>query len=110
MAFKNRFIIDEIRSVAFGGITGAYAAVGSALDDPARIFILNNISNQDLLISLDGVTDHLILPAGAFKLIDVAANKGRDDGLFVAAGTVFYVKHNGVAPTSGSVYLEVIHS
>ena len=60
--------------------------------------------------SIDGVNDHFILPPRSFKLIDVTANKVRDDGFFVREGTVFYVKQTLAAPTLGSVIIEIVRA
>ena len=109
MAYPKRFAIDTIRTAAFGAIGAAYSAVGEALDEPCRIFCLTNLTDQDVFFSLDGVNDHFIVPTNSFKLIDVTANKVRDDGFFVREGTVFYVVRVAGAPTLGSVYIEIIH-
>jgi len=110
MAFKNRLKIEEIRTTAFGGIGAAYAAVGGAVGSPARIFILTNLTDADVYFSIDGVTNHLIVPSNSFKLIDVSANKIREDGFFVEEGTIFYAKRVAGAPSAGSIYIEVIYA
>ena len=110
MSYRNRFRIDPIRTAAFGVIGVNYSAVGTSLTEPARIFILNNLTDASVFFSIDGINDHFILPPNGFKLIDVTTNKVRDDGFFVSDGTVFYVKRVSSAPTSGSVYIEIIHS
>ena len=110
MAYSKRLRLDEVRRLAFGAIGAAFAAVGASLDDPCRIFILSNLTNNNIIFSLDGVTDHFYLPSGGFKLIDVCTNRVRDDGFFVDAGTVFYARHEGgAAPTTGLVAVEIIH-
>jgi len=55
-------------------------------------------------ISIDGVTDHDICPAGCFFLYDETANASREAGLTVATGTQVWVKGSAGA---GSVYLVV---
>ena len=110
MAYNNRVIVDARRALAFGAIGAVYAAVGAALASPARIFILNNLTDADMDFSIDGVTDHFILPPNSFKLIDVTANKVRDDGFFIREGTVFYVKQTAAAATAGSVVIEIIRA
>jgi len=110
MAYKNRVKIDAIRSAAFGAIGANYSAVGAVLADPARILILNNLTDADVYFSIDGTNNHFILPPRSFKLIDITTNKVRDDGFFLAEQGYIWVKHTGVAPTVGSVYIEVIHA
>jgi hypothetical protein len=109
MAYPKRLRIDTVRTAAFGAIGAAYSAVGTAITDPCRIFCLTNITDQDVFFSIDGVNNHFIVPSNSFKLIDITANKVRDDGFFLPEGTVFYVVRAGAAPTVGAVYIEVLH-
>ena len=110
MAYPKRVRMDELRRLAFGGITANYAAVGAALTDPCRIFILSNLSDDNIIFSLDGVTDHFFVPVGGFKLIDCTANKVREEGFFVSEGTVFYARcEAGAVPTAGLVTVEILH-
>jgi len=110
MAYGTRAGFDAIRTLAFGGISGTYAAVGSATTDHARVIRFVNSTNVDVFISLDGAIDHIRLASGSFLLVDFTANKVRDDGLFISVGTIFYTK--GVSelggPASGAVWIEVI--
>lgn len=110
MGYPKRLIIDTIRTLAFGGIGPAYAVIGTALLSPTRVFCLNNLTNQTLLFSIDGVNDHFILPSSSFKLIDVSTNRTTVENFFMPEGTLFYVKDDGVAPASGAVYVEIIRS
>jgi hypothetical protein len=110
MAYPKHLRMDTLRRLAFGALAATFNAVGAALADPCRIFILSNLTNNNIIFSLDGVTDHFYLPAGGFKLIDVCTNKVRDDGFFVPQGTIFYARHEAAAaPTAGLVTVEVIH-
>jgi hypothetical protein len=109
MAYPRKLIVDAVRTVAFGAIGAGYSAVGAAITEPCRLFCLTNLTDEDVYFSIDGVIDQFIVPSNSFKLIDVTANKVRDDGFFLAEGTVFYVRRVGVAPTLGSVYIEVLH-
>jgi hypothetical protein len=103
---------DTLRSLAFGSISGDYAALGSALSTNARVFKLTNGTDGDLFVSLDGVNNQIFLPAGSFTLYDLSTNSppiAVTDNLVLAIGTQFSVKQS-TAPTSGSVYLEIISS
>lgn len=108
MAFGTRVIFEAIRLVAFGGVGAAYAAVGSATTHRIRRVRLVNTTNQDIYVSIDGVVDHIRLATGTSQEIDMSTNKIRDDGYFLPKGTIFYVKHAGVAPGSGSVWIEAM--
>lgn len=109
--FTTKAQVDALRTVVFGSITGTYTAVGGPLGYQARIICFTNKTNQDVTFSMDGVTDQLIVPASSFKLFDLTTNHrpiNQDDFCF-AIGTQWYVKYL-VAPTSGSVYIEVIYA
>jgi len=110
MAFGTRIGVEALRTVAFGSVTSSYAAVGSATTDMIRLVAFNNGTNQSLLISLDGTTDHFRVVGNGFKLLDLTTNRVRDDGLFIAKGTTFYIKDEGVAPTSGSFWIEALYA
>ena len=107
MAYGTRATFDAVRELAFGSISGTYAALGGALTDHARVVCMSNSTNAEVYISVDGVNNNFRLAANSFRLIDFSSNKVRDDGLFVSVGTIFYVKQVSGAPGSGSVWIEV---
>lgn len=104
---------DTLRSLAFGGISSAYAALGSPLSVEARIICFTNTTQGDMLLSTDSSNSsgQILLPAGSFKLYDLTANiiPGKDDSFVIAEGTQFYVKQI-TPPVSGSVYLENVYA
>lgn len=108
MAFGTRVVFDSIRELAFGSITGTYAALGMPTSDSVRVITFQNQTNQQIYISFDGVNDHLRLAANSFKLFDLSSNKVRDDGLFLASGIQLYVKYVSTLGASGNVWAEVM--
>ena len=111
MSFTNKAVVDVLRILAFGGISGTYVPVGTPFAYPARIICFTNTTNEDMLFSMDGSTDQLIVAAGGFKLFDITTNHrpvNQDDFCF-SNGTQWYVKQTS-APTSGAVYIEVIYA
>lgn len=101
-------VIDTIRTVAFGGISGTYALVGTPFTFPCRLICFTNNTNGDVFFSDDGVNDKLFLPAQSFKLFDVTSNRyGNIAGLVFPIHAQFYVKQS-TAPSSGSVYIECL--
>lgn len=105
-----RAYFDEIRSLAFGGISGTYAAVGTPLDFEARGICLTNLTQGDMMFTDDTTRDKIIVPSRSFKLWDIQANMNtqKDDKYVKNIGTQFYVKQV-TAPVSGSVYIENIY-
>lgn len=103
---------DAIRSKASGSITNSYTVLGSALTRNWRITRIINDTDGDVMISADGTTDNLYLPAGSFVLYDFATNAvsvNESDWFVMQINTQFYVKYTS-APTTGSVYIEGVYS
>jgi homogentisate 1,2-dioxygenase len=104
-----RAFFEPIKTLAFGGISGAYASVGSPSDHEIRVFKISNNTQGDMYFTTDVNEDQIFLSAGAFTLYDVQANIGPPDDKFVLPkGTQFSVKQI-TAPTSGDVYIEIIY-
>jgi len=111
MGFTTKAQVDTLRTLAFGSITGSFTAVGGPFDFQARIICFTNTTNEDVIFSMDGATDQLIVPAGSFKLFDITTNHkpvNQDDFVF-AIGTQWYVKYSA-SPSSGAVYIEVVYA
>jgi hypothetical protein len=106
-----RVYFDTLRSLAFGGISAAYAAIGSAVQFNPRIICLTNDTDAGMIFSDDNAVSagKLYLPAQSFKLFDLTTNMvpNKDDGFFIKEGTIIYVKQSS-APSSGGVYLEYL--
>ena len=100
--------IDTIRTVAFGGISGTYAAVGGVLTQPVRLITFVNATDGDMFFSDNGVNNKLFLPAGTFKLLDITTNRFALDSIWAfPINTQFYVKQS-TAPSKGAVYIECL--
>lgn len=104
-------VFDPIRTLAFGGISGSYASVGSALEYPARLVKISNNTEGDLYFTTDTDEDQIFVAAGSFALYDFQSNMNpnKDDSFVIPAGAQFSVKQI-TAPTSGSVYIEVVRA
>lgn len=106
-----RIRYEPLRSLAFGGISGSYAAVGTIFANPVRILKITNLTDADLLISFDGVTDRDIIPASTIEVLDYGSNKADTGGqLDQSVGDRVYVKQASGAATGGSVYVTVIYA
>jgi hypothetical protein len=106
----SRVYFEPIKTLAFGGISGAYAAVGSPTEFPVRAFCISNNTQGDLYFTTDDTQDEMFLAAGSFRLYDLQSNINPqfDDRFVLATGTQFSVKQI-TAPVSGSVYIECIY-
>lgn len=110
MVFAKVALFDTLRSIAFGAISGTFAAVGSAFTHPVRILKFSNDTDQDLFVSLDGVHNQDYVPAGGFSLYDMTTNHDVEDMFRVPEGTQVYVAQTAdTSPTSGNFYITCIY-
>lgn len=105
----SRVFFEAIKTLAFGGISGAYASVGSPTAFPIRAFCISNNTQGDLYFTTNTTQDEMFLAAGSFRLYDLQSNINPkfDDKFVLETGTQFSVKQV-TAPVSGSVYIECI--
>lgn len=108
MPYNINAVFDPLRSLANGSIMSTYTAVGSAFGHPPRIVMFQNLTDQQMTFSTDGVTDHLTLPSNGQLVIDFSTNQANSLGFFLSKNTTIYVKYNS-APSSGSVYVTVVY-
>lgn len=102
---------EPLRSVAFGGISGAYAGVGSPFANPVRLICIDNFTDVNIFVSFNGVDNHTVVAANGFKLLDYSSNKGEKGGLLEQSqGTRVYVKAETSNPSLGNVYVTVIYA
>lgn len=109
--FTTRAFMDPLRTIAFGSLTGSFQKMGAAQSFQARIICFTNTTDKDVIFSMDGTTDQVIVVAGGFKLLDITTNHrpiNQDDFSF-GIGVQWYVRYLA-APTLGSVYLEILHA
>lgn len=105
--------LEPLRSLGFGSISGTYAVVGTATNNPTKIICITNNTAGDMIFSRDNTVaeGELFLAAGSFKLFDITTNSrpvNTDDTVF-RKGTQWYVKQD-TAPVSGSVYIELLYA
>ena len=104
--------LEELRSLAFGGISGTYAAVGTPAENPCRLICFTNNTEGDMIFSRDPLISagEIFVAAGSFKLLDIQSNLNvnKEDRFVFDQGTQWYVKQLE-APVSGSVYIEMLY-
>ena len=110
MAFGTRVRFEELREAGFAAILAGYTAVGGATSDHTRLIAFYNSTDADIYISFNGVTNHLRIASGSGQVLDLTTNKVRDDGLFIDKGTVLYAKRAAGAPTSGTLWIQVMYA
>lgn len=98
-----------VRTLAFGSVGAGLTAIGAASTDSSRQLLVQNYTNQTLMFSSDGITDHFPLAQNASLILDFTTNRTKNaTGLYLASGTTIFVRHLGVAPASGSVFVTFI--
>jgi hypothetical protein len=110
-----RWKAETLRSASAAAITtGAtgFVPVGSATGVPANQIYLVNLTNAFLVVSLDGINDHIPMPAGSNFFVDIASNKSNPTStLMMASNTQIWVAYEGVAnPTVGEFYASVFYA
>lgn len=102
-----RLQAEALRTLAFGSISGTYAAVGTALLNPCRIYYILNTTDVALTFSWSGTTDNFVVASDGFILLDVTTNRSDTGGMCaVPEGTLTYVKGS---PSLGAVYLSAFY-
>ncbi|MCK5021391.1 MAG: hypothetical protein KAS32_30545 [Candidatus Peribacteraceae bacterium] len=108
----SRANLEPLRSLAFGGISGTYAAIGTASSNPIRLFCISNNTEGDMIFSRDNTiaAGELFVAAGSYKLFDIQSNMTpeKESKFVFDQGTQFWVKQS-TAPVSGSVYVEILY-
>ena len=104
-----KLVPEAARSLAFGSIAAGYTGIGTAITNPVRVFHIQNLTNTVLMFSYDGVDDHFPLAANAYLILDITANKSREQGFYLAEGTRIYVRQLGLVPGEGAVYVTVYY-
>ncbi len=102
-------VIDTIRTLAFGGISGSYAAVGTRTTDATRLICFTNNTNGDVFFSNNGINDQFFVAAGSFKLLDITSNKDNMNGFYAFPSSMQWYVRQSTAPSSGAVYIEVLY-
>lgn len=109
MSYKPRAKFETIKTLASGGIGAAYALIGT-LQHSTRWVLIQNLTDAAMYFSQDGVNNHFALPSNAFLVIDLNANKRKDDGFELRQNDNFYVKQYSGAATTGNVHISSLYA
>lgn len=111
LASSVRVRYEPLRSINFSSISSSYDGVGLPFANPVRILKVTNLTNQNILVSLNGVDDHDIVTSNGFFLYDYASNKSEVAGLLEQPqGDRIYVKAENTLPTLGNLYVTVVYA
>ncbi len=93
---------ETMRTLGHASIGAAYVKLGTALAHPSVCCVINNLTDDQLTYSDDGINDKFTLAPGASFTFDQRANL-----ISLHKGMQLYVKGS---PTSGSTYLTTIYA
>lgn len=107
-----RMAIETLRYVEAANISGTYTPLTQGVLStapiiyPARQFLIQNFTDVELIYSIDGFDDQIILPSNGFFLSDITSNKtSAAAGWFLAEGTIMYVRaFSSSLPTINAAY------
>lgn len=71
---------------------GTFLPVEGPTTELVRIIRFINDTDQDAIVSWDGINGHDFIPGGTALTLDVTSNKVSDGGYFVSVGTQFFVE------------------
>ena len=109
-ALAVRMYPEVMRTLDYKSISGTYAGIGTPLENPSLQLIVQNLTDQSIVLSWDGIDDHLILASGCAWDSDNTSNRAREQGLYIPQGQRFYARLEGMtSPTSGAVYLTTFY-
>ncbi len=97
--------VRTVSAASLAGSPGVYLPIGTPLENPARILLIWNLTDQLVMFSFDGMTDNFPIPANGYLLLDIASNSSLSQIFLAAQGQSIYARSTTVAPASGSVYL-----
>jgi hypothetical protein len=109
MSLAVRLAADPVRSVSFAVLGAVYHTLGGPMTHPIRILVFQNFTDTAVMVSFDGINDHLALTINSYFILDISANKTMAQQFYLAERQQLYVKQLGAAPTSGSVYVSVFY-
>jgi hypothetical protein len=102
---------DIMQSINSLDITNDFQSVGLPFANPVRILKVTNLTNENMLISLNGIDNHDIVPANSFFLYDYASNKANAAGLLEQPqGDRIYVAAESTLPSIGNVYVTSVYA
>lgn len=100
---------EPVRTLGFAALGIPYSTVGTPMTRPVRMVILQNFIDTGVMISFDGINDHLPMVINGYLVLDITSNKTLPQGFFLAEGQQLYARQLGAAAASGNLYVTVFY-
>ncbi len=102
------FRAEALRSIAFGSISGTYAAIGTPFENPITTIYIVNDTDDLLTFTYNTAEDKWVIPKTTSLIIDIGSNKSTHANIqSLPAGSTIYVKGS---PSAGTVYLSAFYA
>lgn len=98
---------EELRAYDTSAGDSSFQALGTPLQNAARMIKWKNDSDVDVTISYDGVVDHDIILAGDREVEDLTSNKTISEGFLRPAQTQVFASSTA---GTGNLYMVVIYA
>lgn len=111
VASSARVRYEPLRSMSSIDVSADYQGVGLPFANPVRILKVTNLTNENILVSLNGIDDHDIVAANGFFLYDYCTNRSSSGGLLEQPqGDRIYVKAENSLPSIGNLYVTIVYA
>lgn len=100
---------EALRTIAAGDIGSSFTPVGSKFSHYIRIVEIDNTTDSDIIISMNGISEDRIVIAKSGKVLDYSSNKDGNGSFGLPSGEYIQVKYVDGAPTVGNVYIACVY-
>ena len=100
---------ETLRKIAFGDISDKFTPVGSKFSHYIRIVEIDNTTDSNIIISMNGISEDRIVMARSGKVLDYSSNKDGNGSFGLPSGEYIQVKYIDGAPTVGNIYIACIY-
>jgi hypothetical protein len=104
-----RMYPEPVQTLSYADISGSYVLLGT-LANPSVQTIIQNWTDQPVMLSWNGINDHFPIASGCAWDSDNVSNKGKSDGLWQSQRQSYWVRLiGGTSPTMNAVYLTTFY-
>lgn len=98
-----RLLAEEIRTLDFSGVGTTFTMVGDRFTQQIPIIIFDSTLDADVIVSIDGTTDHMRMRAGSQFILDITSNAVYQHNYVLSERDAIWIRHESAtpAPTSG---------
>ena len=100
-----RIVCAELDAAFAASITDSQFFPVGVFEQPVRISLVQNFTDQTIIFSYDGITNNFVLPPNGFLVVDIGTNKGSVNTAAIPSGQGIFAKALiGLVPTTGFIY------